>query len=266
MRKSGVLVLFFAFIFLFGLAGSVSADTNIEILESRVIESFDNPENPEEAEWPSHRWVVIGNKFATKEYDENGNVTKTYPETTYVETWPEALFGANKAGRNLKVLGIHGKFDRKGYNVMEVIPVEDEDDEEGNPVFKPIKLPGKTKIIDLWVWGANYNYYIEVHIRDYKGIVHVLNLGDLDYTGWRNLSVRIPPTIPQEGGYVTSGGYRKELELVKLVIWTRPQERVDDFYIYLDQIKTLTNTFVSRFDGDDLADKDKIESVWEEGE
>lgn len=261
-----MLILFFAFIFLFLSVGIVSAEKHTQILESKIIESFDNPENPEEAEWASHRWVVLGSKFATKEYDENGNVVKTFPESAYIEAWPEAIFGANKEGRDLKVLGIHGRFDRKGYNFIEIIPVEDEDDEDGNPVFKPIKLPGKTQILDFWVWGSNYDFYVEVHVRDYTGVVHVLNMGDIKYTGWRNLSVRIPTSIRQEGGYVTSGGYLKELELVKLVVWTRPEERVDDFYVYFDQIKTLTNTFVSRFDGDNLADEDTIESVWGEDE
>jgi hypothetical protein len=263
MRKSGVLILFMIFTFLFVFTCSVTAETVTEVLESKIIESFDNPENPEEAEWSSHRWVVVGSKFAAKEYDEEGNVVDEYPKTAYVESWPEALFGANKEGRDLKVLGIHGKFDRRAYNFIEIIPVADENDEEGNPVFKPIRLPGKTQRFDVWVWGSNYNYYAEAHFRDFKGIVHVLKLGDLDYTGWRNLQVRIPGYIPQSGGYVTSGGYLKELELIKLVIWTRPEERVDDFYIYLDQIKTLTDTFVSRFDGDDLADPEKIEEVWQ---
>lgn len=263
MRKSGVLILFMIFTFLFVLAGSVTAEKVTEVLESRIIESFDNPENPEEAEWDSHRWVVLGSKFSAKEYDEEGNVIDEYPKMTYVESWPEALFGANKEGRDLKALGIHGKFDRRAYNFIEIIPVADENDEDGNPVFKPIMLPGKTKRFDLWVWGSSYDYYMEVHLRDFKGIVHVLKLGDLNYTGWQNLLVSIPSYIPQEGGYVTSGGYRKELELIKLVMWTRPEERVDDFYLYIDQIKILTDTFVSRFDGDDLADPDKIEEVWQ---
>ena len=196
MKKSGVLLFFLILSILFFLTGTATAERITEILESKIIESFDNPENREEAEWPSHRWVIRGSKFSTKITDEEGNVTDSYPKHTYVTTWPDALFGPNKEGRDLKVLGIHGKFDRKGYNFIEILPVEEENDQEGDPIFKPIRLPGKTKIIDLWVWGSNYNYYLEVHIRDYKGIVHVLQLGDLDYTGWENLSVRIPTSIP----------------------------------------------------------------------
>jgi hypothetical protein len=237
-----------------------------EVLQSKIVASFDNPENPEEAEWQSHSWMIRGSKFSTKITDEEGNVTEEYPKQAYVEAWPEALFGDNREGRDLKVLGIHGKFDRKAYNYIEIIPVADEPDEDGNPVFEPIRLPGKTQKIDLWVWGSNYNYYLEVHLRDFKGRVHVFNMGSLDYTGWRNLSADIPAWVPQSGGYITSDGYRRELELVKMVLWTRPSERVRDFYVYFDQIKTLTDTFRPRFDGDDLANVEKIQEAWQSGE
>jgi hypothetical protein len=267
MKKSGVLLVILILSILFFLTGTATAERITEILESKVIESFDNPENPEEAEWPSQRWAIRGSKFATRITDDEGNVVDSYPKQTYVQARPEALiYGELEDDTVYRVLGIHGKFDRRGYNFIEIIPVADENDEDGEPIFQPIKLPGKTKIIDLWVWGSNYNYYLEIQVRDYKGIVHVLNLGSLDYTGWKNLSVRIPGSIPQAGGHVTAGGYLKELELIKMVLWTRPEESVEDFYIYFDQIKTLTNTYVQRFDGDNLADPSLIEDVWQSGE
>jgi hypothetical protein len=37
---------------------------------------------------------------------------------------------------------------------------------------------------------------------------------------------------------------------------------VDNFYIYIDQLKVLTDTFESFFDGDELADPDWINDVW----
>ena len=47
-----------------------------------------------------------------------------------------------------------------------------------------------------------------------------------------------------------------------MVLWTKPQENVSGFNIYLDQVKILTDTFVTRFDGDDLANPDKVQEIW----
>lgn len=279
MRRGSLLLTFLVALVFLILAGPVFGDTATENLMSKVIESFDNPEDPEAAEWDSSEWIVRGSKFRTVIKDDEGNIVEEWPKKAYVETWPEALFGTNKDERDLKVLGINGRFDRQGYNYIELIPAVENDegelvprqpdrmDESGDIILgNEITLPGRTKIIDLWVWGSNYDYYLEVHVRDFKGIVHVLPLGSLKYTGWENLKVSIPSYIPQEGGYVSSGGYLKELKLVKLVMWTRPEENVRDFYVYFDQIKTLTDMFVSRFDGDDLADKETIKDIWNSGE
>ena len=92
--------------------------------------------------------------------------------------------------------------------------------------------------------------------------MYVLHLGDLRYVGWRNLKASIPTYIPQAGGYITDGGFSKELELVKVVLWTRPTENVSGFSFYLDQIRILTDTFVTRFDGDDLAEAETVEEIW----
>jgi hypothetical protein len=278
MRRGGLLFVCLILLLTFLLASPVLAQEKTVNLTSHVIESFDNPENPEEAEWASSEWLINASKFATEVTDEDGNVVRELPESTYVESWPEALFGRNAEGRELRVFGIHGRFDRQGYNYIELIPAILEDGElvprhpdittdagdfiPGNE----ITLPGETRRLDLWVWGSNYDYYLDVHLRDYRGVVHALRLGDIDYTGWRNLSVNIPTYIPQTGGYITGGGFLKELKLVKLVLWTRPHERVNDFYVYFDHIKSLSDMFVTRFDGDILAEKDRIQEIWNSGE
>jgi hypothetical protein len=279
MRRSGLLITCLVLLASFLLSSPVFADKTTENLMSFVIDSFDNPEDREAAEWNSSEWIVRGSKFSTKVYDEDGNVVDQWPKSTYLEAWPEAFFGANKEERDLKVLGVNGRFDRQGYNYIELIPAVENDegeleprhpdmmDEYGNVILgNEITLPGRTKIIDMWVWGSNYDFYFEIHLRDFKGIVHVLNMGNLKFTGWKNLRVNIPSSIPQEGGYVTSGGYLKELKLVKMVLWTRPNERVADFFYYFDHMKTLSDMFVSRFDGDELADTDRIQEIWNTGE
>jgi hypothetical protein len=39
-------------------------------------------------------------------------------------------------------------------------------------------------------------------------------------------------------------------------------ERVDNFYIYFNQFKILTDTFETYFDGNDLADPARVQELW----
>jgi hypothetical protein len=213
-------------------------------LESRILETFDTDTR-------STEWFVRASKFS-----RDGEAATM----VYAPAWPEALFGTNTDGADLRVLGVNAGFDKLGYNWLEFIPVQEDD--EGNYVENPLEIPGRAQRIDFWVWGSNYLYTMEVHLRDYNGRMHVLPVGHIQYTGWRNLYTEIPGYIPQAGGYITSGGFNKNLELVKIVMWTTPEEKVDDFYVYLDHIKVLTDVFVTRFDGDDLADPANIDSIW----
>jgi len=226
-----------AFLLLFSIqAFSDEITTNYT---SKVIESFDNPD--------AQQWIVTGSKFSTE----------GYPKKAYANAWPEAIFGKNKEGKELKALGIHGKFDRKAYNYIEIIPAAKND--KGELVPKAIDLPVRVKTIDLWAWGSNYDYSLEVHIRDYEGIEHTLQLGSLRYEDWKDLYTSVPSSIPQSRRYLPK---RRNLQLTKLVLWTRPEEKVDGFYVYFDQLKVLTDLFESRFDGDNLIEPDVLNKIW----
>ncbi len=244
MRRGVLLTVCLAVLIAFLTPTFVIADEQTLNLESRILESFD-------PETRTTEWVVRGSKF----------VTEGFPKQTYAEAWPDALFGANREEKQLEVLGAHFKFDRQGYNYIEFIPVKEDD--EGNVVHNPIEIPGRVKQFDLWVWGSDFDYYMEVHIQDWRGVVHTLMLGDLNFTGWKNLSTGIPSYIPQAQQYAP---YLAGLQLVKLVIWTKPVERVHNCYVYLDQLKVLTDVFVTRFDGDGLASPEKVEEIWQETE
>jgi hypothetical protein len=214
--------------------------------ETRVLESFNGNDD-----FP-YTWKTESSRFITK----TGNVE--YPILTYVEAWPVAAFGYNKNGDSPQVrsLGMNGKFDRMGYNWIDLYPVLTNDSEQ-----KPYEIPlaGRVQNMDLWVWGSNLKYYIEVFVRDHQGIVHALKLGDISYTGWRNLRVIVPTTIRQSKRILPSYA---GLHFVKFRIWTQPAESVDNFYIYFKQFKMLTDLFESLYDGNDLADPQNVEKLW----
>ncbi|MDR1859106.1 MAG: flagellar filament outer layer protein FlaA [Treponema sp.] len=236
---------------------SASADEVTVDLTSIVLESF-NGETTHE--WHDGRhprsfeysWELRASKFTTTTKDEDGNEV-TYPVSTYVEAWPIALYGYNRDGVDIKSFGINGRFDRQGYNWIDVVPVNSDGE-----AFE-IPMPGRVRYMDLWVWGANLDYYIEVYVRDYQGIVHMVRLGSIAYPGWRNLRAHIPGTVRQAKRILPS---HAQLHFVKFRIWTQPMERVNNFYVYFKQFKILTDTFETLFDGDELADPDLIPQFW----
>ncbi|RLE10686.1 flagellar filament outer layer protein FlaA [Candidatus Aerophobetes bacterium] len=199
----------------------------MEDIRSIILDDFENNDR---------NWQVSASRFTAE----------GFPQIKFgVEGVPIALQGAYQEGENKYVMGVRTAFTRKGYNRVWIYPEEE------------IVIPGRLKKIDVWVWGANYNYFLEIHLRDYTGVVHKLPMGSLKFIGWRNLSVEIPSYIPQ---YIRYLPMEKPLTFVRFVIWTAPTERVDDFYIYFDHLKILTDVYRERFDGDILADKTK--DIW----
>ena len=73
MRRGGLLLTFLVALVFLILAGPVFADTATQNLMSKVIESFDNPEDPEAAEWDSSEWIVRGSKFRTIIKEQEGD-------------------------------------------------------------------------------------------------------------------------------------------------------------------------------------------------
>jgi hypothetical protein len=213
---------------------------------SKVLESFDRP--------GKITWVVRSSDVKPPD---------KIPEFTFIKVWPDQVYGTNKENAELWSMAIHGGFNRKAYNYIEIVPVDpSKKGPDGLPEPKPIQIPGRVQMIDLWVWGANYNYWLDVHLQDYRGVDHVLHLGSLQFAGWRNLSVTVPGSIPQASPYIPR---LRGLVITKLVLWTRPDAPVDGFYMFLDDLKVLTDLFETRFDGDELADPDYLNELWSAG-
>jgi hypothetical protein len=221
----------------------VMGDEFTQTIASRNIATFDDPAT-------GANWIVQGSKYATQ----------GFPQMEIVKAWPDSLYGHNKDNKSLYSMGVHGRFDRKSYNFIEMIPAKK--DSSGKLVPAALPLPGRVQSLSMWVWGANYNFWLDAYIRDYRGIDHVLHLGSIMFAGWKDLGVTISGAIPQSRKYIPRYA---GLELTKLVLWTAPDEKVDDFYFFIDEINAITDLFESRFDGEDLADPDYLNNIWQQG-
>ena len=239
MAKS---ILFFLFLS-FGLDFMILADERTQTIQSIILDSFDDETNITISQGVSRTWEVAGSTFKTE----------GYPIKKYLQVSPDVLGEREK----VQALGIQGKFNKQGYNYIELIPVEKTAD--GNTKESPFSVKGRVLAFDLWVWGSNFNYYMEIHVRDTGGVDHILNLGDLKFSGWKRLTVDVPLSIPQSQVQLPR---LQELKVTKIMIWTQPRERVDDFKIYIDEFSVLTDTYESRYDGFGLVATDFVQQTW----
>lgn len=193
-----------------------------------LIDNFDA-----ETEWS---WTVNASRF----------VAEGYPKISYFNGVPNSLKVLTKSDVEPKVLGVKVAYNRKGDNWMEIFPVKDGQNYE-------IPLIGNVQQIDFWAWGANYLYYLEVLIRDADGRVHVLPAGNMRFNGWKNMIVSIPDWINQHSR-LRSGP--ENLSFVGFRVRSDAAEYVDDYTIYFDNVKYMTNSLSYIYDGYELKDSD----------
>jgi hypothetical protein len=155
------------------------------------------------------------------------------PSDLAVEKWSHN----NKGLKKTKCLGVHYRFKYPGHNSVHVIPP------------KPIRLPGRSQGISMWVHGRGKNYFLEAWVKDYKGNVHILKFGSVNFVGWKPVRVDIPSFIPQ---IIESYPQTKTLVIERFVLRSDPTEDTEDVFFFFDQLKVLTETFEVNFDGMEL--------------
>jgi hypothetical protein len=209
----------------------VTAETNPVNYETYIVDNFDS----QNTEWT---WIAAGSKF----------VTKGYPVLKYFDGMPNAIRVTQADAKGTyKFLGMEVKFDRKGDNWVDIVPTKPGSDGKAVPYEIPFK--GRISRLDLWVWGANYAYELEMLVRDCNGRVHTLSFGTVDHEGWKNMSVYVPSNIQQASPYLNG---TQQMSFVAFRVRSRPTERVDSFYIFFDQFKALTDTYMPSYDGFEL--------------
>jgi len=261
------------FIILLSLNSVISTDYTKNI-QSLVLEDFEM--SKENLKKPKRYWKIVPDRFGRLNNRENG---PSLQKLAWVKAWPEAYFGnegefffgteqdANNDIAKTRYtdiseycLALEIKFNRQGYNSVEIYPLEEYEKDKFR--IKPIPFKGKVEQIDFWVWGANFDYFMEVVLMDYRGVEHRLNVGSIKHIGWKNFTLKLPNNIPQSIAQIPS---TKVLSFVKFVIWTNPGEKVSGAHIYIDHIKYLTNVFEEIYDGYQLGSPKKIKEIWDNG-
>lgn len=253
MKQSGWICLCLMLVMFFSLP--VFAQPSDKSVETIVIDDFDNQD--------AHDWVwtVQASKFVHKGSLE-GDV---YPKCGYVPGIPNSLRAYRTDDDTTPlVFGAQVSYDRKGDNWLEIYPADpasEKDPKEpyceereafcdpNNPEPSGINLSGDVTQIDFWVWGSNYNYALDLIVRDCNGAVHVLPATTMNFEGWRNIVVQIPSWLKQE---TRLRSVADNMKFLGFRVTANPGEYAKDFTIYFDRIRYTTNTLNTVYDGYDL--------------
>ena len=139
-----------------------------------------------------------------------------------------------------KSFGVNASWSRQGHNWFDILPLE------GSPNYKKA-FPGKLKALDLWVWGANYNYDLYVTLENEAGYAYDFKISNLRYFGWKHIKVNIPAAVALQKTYIAKeqGG----LLFRRFRVYSGKDERVDYFSIFLDYFRIFTDLYDGKFDG-----------------
>jgi len=243
MKQGGLIIAGLVLLFTLCIM-PIAAETRPVNYETYIVDNFDSPDT----NWT---WIAAGSKF----------VTKGYPVLKYFDGMPNAIRVTQTDTKGTyKYMGLEVKFDRKGDNWVDIVPMKAGSTDPKDRYEIPFK--GRVSRVDLWVWGANYDYQLEMLVRDCEGRVHTLEIGSVAFEGWKNMSVNIPTNIQQVSSYLNGV---QQMSFVAFRLRTSPTERVDSFYIFFDQFKALTDTYMPSYDGFELtgtkfSDADKKEN------
>lgn len=120
--------------------------------------------------------------------------------------------------------------------------------------IRPIPVEGISKTISVWVAGRNTNHVLEIMLGDHFGNKAVISLGKLNFSGWKKLTVAVPPGIKQRDyHYNNKMGITIEGFNIKCDI----DETYGTYYLYLDDLRVVTDLF-----SEDNRDIDDMSDAW----
>ena len=157
---------------------------------------------------------------------------------------------ADEEGMNIpdiNVLGARVDFLHRGYSKMTITPI------------RPIPIEGITKTVSIWVAGRNYNHELKLLVEDFFGRPFELSMGKLNFSGWKKLTVAIPPQSEDGFKGIVQRNFNYNnlmgLKITGFRIDFNPWEAFGSYYVYFDDLRAVTDLFAeSSRDPDDMPD------------
>lgn len=146
-----------------------------------------------------------------------------------------------------KVLGVKVDFFRRGYNSFAVTSV------------KPLPVEGIAKTLSVWVVGRNFNHTLKLLLEDYWGHQFELYVGKLNHSGWKLMTVAIPPQNRDGKSGIIQKDYhystRMGLKVIGFKVECDPEDAYGSYYMYLDDLRVVSDLYeMEARDTDDMYD------------
>jgi len=157
----------------------------------------------------------------------------------------EPIEGEVEAGieePDVNVLGAKVSFYKRGASTFSIRPV------------RPLPVEGITKTISVWVAGRNTNHVLQLQISDHFGNTAFINMGKLNFVGWKKVTVSVPPSIVQRDYHYFS---KMGITIDGFNILCDLDETYGNYYIYLDDLRAVTDLFA-----EESRDEDDILDAW----
>ncbi|CEM62525.1 flagellar filament protein FlaA [Treponema phagedenis] len=168
-------------------------------------------------------------------FDGNPMNKKPIPEEEGLELADEKVFGAKIS------------FYRRGYNSFEITAA------------KALPVEGITKTVSVWVVGRSYAHNLNLIVEDYWGQRFELYVGKLNFSGWKLMTVAVPPQHADGRSGIVQKDYHYGnhlgLKIVGFRVDCDPWDAYGKYYIYFDDLRAVTDLYeIDARDPDDMAD------------
>ena len=145
-----------------------------------------------------------------------------------------------------RVLGVKVEFFRRGVNSFYITAA------------RPIPIEGITKTVSVWVAGRNQGHSMYLLVQDYFGNNFEIYMGTLAFSGWKKMTVAVPPSPDGERGIVQQSAYYGEkpgLRIVGFRVDCDPLLARGSYYTYLDDLRAVTDLYdMENRNEDDMID------------
>jgi hypothetical protein len=136
-------------------------------------------------------------------------------------------------------IGVKTYFAEKGFDRVEIIPPH------------PWIIKGKLREVRVWVLGRRFAHTLYAKLMDYKGNIHLVKLGKLNFFGWKDMKVIVPGYVPQS---IRFGFLDKNIKLLSLVIVSDLRDSAGVYYVYFDNLRIIVDESDFAYPGADIRD------------
>lgn len=142
--------------------------------------------------------------------------------------------GTEEPLSDTRAFGVKVEFFRRGVNSFFVTPAQ------------PLAIDGVAKTVSVWVVGRNQPHKLTLLVKDFFGNNFELYMGSLAFSGWKEMTVAIPPSPDGKRGIVQDSAYfgqRPGLSIVGFRVDCEPEFTHGTYFIYFDDLRTVTDLY-----------------------